>query len=901
MVNAYRERFSEEGAEMRTTKPHIVPFAQKALRAVLAAVLAVSLAPAVPAFADDGGNDGSAAQALGYMGFPDVNEGDWYATDDMLGYAVDNGLLAGYDDGRFGPYDTVTRAQVATVLWRVAGEPKADAEDFHDVDYSQWYGAPIEWARSTRVVSGYGDTNTFDPEGAVTREQLAVMLANYAEKVAGLDASSDCSRLDAIAGSSGVSSWARPQMGWAVDQGILSGVVVDGVAWVDPQGTAQRCQVAKMASVFHRDVLPPIIDADYNNVIDYADDAIVVEDASYETMPDGSVSVEASALPDGVEPGDKVVLSPTAENPEGAALEVSSVSAVGEDVVISGSEPELDKIFDRIDVEGVAVSDDVEMLPADGVEVLSDGAGPLAVTNFGTYSFKYKGVAIKFTPSAEFKLDTDLKSIDEFYIGLNLDSSVSGSLAGVSNSFEKKLCDLKFPTNVPGLYIGVAVWAEVSVSGKVTLAITDSKTTGILYDGEEFKSVFKSDQDFSIDLSATARSGFDVTVSLNILKKPAIDASLGAGSKFKAGGVDIRDDGMVCADVESSIYASFGVGEHDSIMHEAGISWSKDLVDHDLATVHFENGNLVPECTWKQGEDDSPQAPNNPGDANPADDFTYEVINLPEDYDRATELFTANGLLEYYEPVQGVYITGYNGSNPNIVVPKSINGVDVVSVAVRQFSAGTEMPVLNIDVSQCSELRCISLSGPFSNVEFGDISKLEHFFAWGATVNGFIDVSSSPSLVTFALQYSTCGGFSVDTSSLRAFGAWLSNLTSLNLSNAPLLERVELVNNRILETASFENCGSLEYVYVYTNEPSSGVLSSLNVDGCESLDELYCSDQELQSLDISTCRSLRVLYCQNNRIADTATLENWLAQPGHSGQVGPQRTQTAFPLAVENQ
>lgn len=189
-------------------------------------------------------------------GFSDVSATDWYATDEVLGYATSHGLLQGYGGTtRFGPYDSVTRGQVATILWRIAGEPNASAQDFSDVDYSNYYGAAVKWARSTGVISGYGSTNTFGPENPVTRQELCVMLANYAEKVAGLSMSSTCSGLDRIAGANQVAPWAREQMGWAVDNGIISGEVVDGTARVNPNGTAQRCAVAKMASVFHRDVL----------------------------------------------------------------------------------------------------------------------------------------------------------------------------------------------------------------------------------------------------------------------------------------------------------------------------------------------------------------------------------------------------------------------------------------------------------------------------------------------------------------------------------------------------------------------------------------------------------------------------------------------------------------------
>lgn len=225
----------------------------RALRVVLAAVVAFGMvAFASPALADE---QPEAASARGYRGFPDVQSSDWFATDEVLGYAVDHNLLNGYPDSRFGPHDTVTRGMVVTVLWRMAGSPDCTAGRFTDVDYNAYYGTAVSWARLTGVVSGYGDTNTFGPENAVTRQELAVMLSNYAERMGLQDVSSDCSALDAIAGADQVSSWTREQMGWAVDEKIIAGAVVDGVAWVNPQNPAERCEFAKMASALMRDVL----------------------------------------------------------------------------------------------------------------------------------------------------------------------------------------------------------------------------------------------------------------------------------------------------------------------------------------------------------------------------------------------------------------------------------------------------------------------------------------------------------------------------------------------------------------------------------------------------------------------------------------------------------------------
>ena len=220
--------------------------------ALVAAVLTVGLVPVAPAFAGEGAGD---ASSRAYGGFSDVYPNDWFAESGDLDYAVSHGLLSGYPDGTFGPYDTLTRGQVVTVLWRMAGSPSADAGRFYDVDYGRYYGTAVSWARLTGVVSGYGDTNTFGPEDPVTREQLCVMLANYAGRLCYETTASNCFALDRIAGSDGVSSWARTQMGWAVDEGIISGELVDGIAYVSPQGTALRCAFAKMVSVLHRDSL----------------------------------------------------------------------------------------------------------------------------------------------------------------------------------------------------------------------------------------------------------------------------------------------------------------------------------------------------------------------------------------------------------------------------------------------------------------------------------------------------------------------------------------------------------------------------------------------------------------------------------------------------------------------
>ena len=188
-----------------------------------------------------------------YAGFSDVGRRDWYVTDGYLDYALEEGLLKGYGD-TFGPGRAVIRGDVAMVLWRVAGEPEAGDSGFTDVPSDSYYATAIAWAREKGIVTGYSATE-FQPERAVSREELATMLHRYATNVARIDASSDCSALDAIDGAREVNEYAREAMGWAVDEGVLTGKVVSGSVRLEPKGTAVRAEMAKMASVFHAEVL----------------------------------------------------------------------------------------------------------------------------------------------------------------------------------------------------------------------------------------------------------------------------------------------------------------------------------------------------------------------------------------------------------------------------------------------------------------------------------------------------------------------------------------------------------------------------------------------------------------------------------------------------------------------
>ena len=181
-----------------------------------------------------------AVQDLSKRAFPDVKAGDWY--EKVVYRAADLGLIAGYDDGRFGPNDPITRGQVAVVLWRMAGAPKGGSKVFPDNKNAKaYYYQAVRWAGSTGVVSGYAD-GRFGPNDKVTREQLAAMLANYARRIGGLKVTGSLSDFSRMKDATRVSSWARTSVGWCFRNKILSG----SNGSVNPKGNATRAEAAKM-------------------------------------------------------------------------------------------------------------------------------------------------------------------------------------------------------------------------------------------------------------------------------------------------------------------------------------------------------------------------------------------------------------------------------------------------------------------------------------------------------------------------------------------------------------------------------------------------------------------------------------------------------------------------------
>lgn len=176
--------------------------------------------------------------------FSDVREGDWFYG--SVERAVELGLMNGYQGSdRFGPLDGLKREQAATVLWNAlaSGDKSAPDAPMADVAQGQWYSPFVNWAVSTGAMSGYDD-GRFGIDDTLTREQFAAALA----KACKADTSSaDISVLDGFVDADSVSPWATKALAWAVEAGVMSGEELeDGGRALRPDRALIRAEMAAM-------------------------------------------------------------------------------------------------------------------------------------------------------------------------------------------------------------------------------------------------------------------------------------------------------------------------------------------------------------------------------------------------------------------------------------------------------------------------------------------------------------------------------------------------------------------------------------------------------------------------------------------------------------------------------
>ena len=175
--------------------------------------------------------------------FSDVTESDWFY--DAVTYAYENGLMDGVGAGLFAPNSETTRAQLVTILHRLAGQPAPSGDSgFSDVETGTWYTDAVAWAAQNGIVNGVSDTQ-FAPGDDITREQLAVILYRYAT-YQGYDVSQRAD-LSGFVDAGTISTYAQEALSWANAQGLVLGFEDDSLR---PQGNASRAQIAAVLMRF---------------------------------------------------------------------------------------------------------------------------------------------------------------------------------------------------------------------------------------------------------------------------------------------------------------------------------------------------------------------------------------------------------------------------------------------------------------------------------------------------------------------------------------------------------------------------------------------------------------------------------------------------------------------------
>jgi len=176
--------------------------------------------------------------------FTDVGTNTWYS--EAVDYVWANNLMRGTGANTFSPNSTMSRAMVATILYRLADEPSVSfAPVFTDVSAGSWYANAVIWANTNNIVQGVGG-GRFAPNADVTREQFVTLLFRFAMFLE-IDTSVPMSfNLLQFEDRIHISSWAQEPMLWAAYHGLITGT---SITTLSPSGTATRAQCA---TILHR-------------------------------------------------------------------------------------------------------------------------------------------------------------------------------------------------------------------------------------------------------------------------------------------------------------------------------------------------------------------------------------------------------------------------------------------------------------------------------------------------------------------------------------------------------------------------------------------------------------------------------------------------------------------------
>ena len=181
--------------------------------------------------------------------FTDVYADDWYAS--AVEYTYNKGILLGTSDTTFNPNTKLTRGMLVTILHRMEGKPTPTTQNkFSDVSKSQYYYDAVVWATEKGIIHGY-DNGKFGPDNTITRQDVAVILRNYTQ-YKGID-TNVTSNLGGFSDGNLVSDYAKSAVEWAVGTGVITGN--NNGESLTPHGTATRAEAASIMYKYYTKVL----------------------------------------------------------------------------------------------------------------------------------------------------------------------------------------------------------------------------------------------------------------------------------------------------------------------------------------------------------------------------------------------------------------------------------------------------------------------------------------------------------------------------------------------------------------------------------------------------------------------------------------------------------------------
>lgn len=190
--------------------------------------------------------------------FDDITESDWHHS--YVGYVLNKGIMTGKGNNLFAPAEEIVRAQFAVVLYRMSGSPSvAYSATFPDIPDGQFYSQAVSWAsqETVGIITGY-DNGRFGPQDAITREEMATMLWRYAkycgliEEEAAEASAEEPDLLESFPDADKVNEFAKEAMRWAVREEVISG----DSGLLNPQGRSNRAVCATMITRFCEKFIP---------------------------------------------------------------------------------------------------------------------------------------------------------------------------------------------------------------------------------------------------------------------------------------------------------------------------------------------------------------------------------------------------------------------------------------------------------------------------------------------------------------------------------------------------------------------------------------------------------------------------------------------------------------------